>query len=118
MPNQHAPFILDEHGDMQVFASDGALLNYVEDVDVLNEEYEVWDSLGQPLRIDVDLNILVIDNRKRSSSLTTALLGYLSRMHKEGWVSSAPDTNAPLADLVDLVERFQARPRRRWWQRP
>jgi len=60
---RRAPFFLDEHGDLELFTTEVALLDYVEEGDVLSGEYEVWDSLGQPFRIDLTLNSLVMDSR-------------------------------------------------------
>ena len=48
------PIIVDEHGDLMVFASESELSDYLEPIDVRNGEYIAYDSKGEQLTLLVE----------------------------------------------------------------
>jgi len=40
------PIVIDEHGDIDIFPSVEAAARYIEPIDVLNNEFVAYDSLG------------------------------------------------------------------------
>ncbi len=48
------PIIVDEHGDLMVFASESELSDYLEPIDVKNGEYTAYDSKGEQLALLIE----------------------------------------------------------------
>lgn len=48
------PIIVDEHGDLMVFASASEVSDYLEAIDVKNDKYTAYDSKGMQLELLVE----------------------------------------------------------------
>lgn len=48
------PIIIDEHGDLEFFRSAADAERYLEPIDVENEEYAAYDSVGRRLTLTVE----------------------------------------------------------------
>jgi len=97
-----SPIIVYEHGDMMIFESAVLAENYIEAVDVGNNEYIVYDSQGTLLNIGIDSQtsqVIITDNAtniKQPEQLQEILIDYLNIMKVDTyWIQ-----NATLYDLV------------------
>ncbi|WP_239335446.1 hypothetical protein [Frankia sp. CiP3] len=100
------PFILNEHGDVEVFDSEVELLSYVESIDILNKEYEVWDSSGRKFGLRADLKMLT-DGPLQELELEALLRRYARYLYGNGYVSHEPLSKASIKDLIDFICHFQ-----------
>ncbi|WP_165485394.1 hypothetical protein [Protofrankia symbiont of Coriaria ruscifolia] len=106
MVERQPPFILNEHGDVEVFDSEAELLSYVESIDILNEEYEVWDGDGRKLGLRADPKMLT-DGPLQKSELEALLRQHVRYLYSNGYVSFEPSNKASIQDLIGIIHRFQ-----------
>ena len=52
------PIICIEHGDVELFVSKESAENYLEPIDVINNEYECFDADGNLLDVDVESTVI------------------------------------------------------------
>lgn len=83
------PIFIENNGDITVFASLQAAENWVEPIDVRNNEYEAFDSEGRRLRLEV---------QKRE--------GFLKVGHEYVQVTEVESEPAHAADLRERLQTF------------
>lgn len=108
------PIVVDEHGDLMLFASETELSDYLEPIDVRNEEYLAYDSEGFriPLLIEVDQvkvglfgrklereKVVLSDQRGEAveSELKEKIIRYLRA------ISVEVPVDADLSELLELL---------------
>ncbi len=106
MVERQPPFILNEHGDVEVFDSEVELLSYVESIDILNKEYEVWDSTGRKFGLRADPKMLT-DGPLQEHELEELLRRYVRYLYSNGYVSSEPSSKESIQGLIDFICHFQ-----------
>lgn len=101
------PIILHEHGDVSVFASVKDCEEYVEPIDVLNDEYDFFDAVGQKLIAIVnheEVQLTPLQPPQYAEDTVASILRrYLSQVDPS---ESHRFRDAPLALLVECLEKF------------
>ena len=101
------PILIDEHGDISLYASIERAAGHVEAIDVLNGEYEFFDAGGRRLlaTVDRDRVRLAIDPSKPAEPevLESRLRAYFARLPAgTGGYSTAAEAAQTLVELVEL----------------
>jgi hypothetical protein len=112
------PIIVCENGDVTVYDDVESAALSMEAVDVLNEEYEVFDGSGLLLTVDADgldarvrISALSGHGHRDPNRLQSIIRHFMLRVGAERFGSSEEDLGrAGLASLVEILWRsFQAR---------
>ena len=107
------PIIIDEHGDISVFMSIAEASDYIEPIDVRNNEYLAYDSEGRCLELSIESEIIKgIFNRSinqekvqiTASSVTDSCnLSIKIRLFLEA-IGNSVSTKATLPELVKMLK--------------
>ena len=104
------PFVLDNHGDLETYASLDKVLFDLEAIDVNNNEYRLYDATGRELQLDVrreglrEDQIVVADvPPKADKELYQHLIRYLAQ------VKLMREPDLPQRELIELLSKFQNR---------
>lgn len=81
------PIIVNEHGDLMLFYSEDSMSDYLEPIDVKNDEYEVYDSEGNQYK-------LIVESSESNSKFIGRSVSELVRLGEKK--SSDPDKLALL----------------------
>lgn len=91
---------------MQIFASETELLDYIEPIDILNEEYSIWDSSGQRLLLSVDPKG-VGNGPIQESSLEAVLRRYAYYLYENKYIADELSDDLSIKQLIDIIQDFQ-----------
>ena len=114
MKTPRPPIFIDEHGDIRAFGSVAEAAADLEAIDVLNGEYEAFDSNGQPLvlraerwsdPVSITMNA---EDLPRPDELARRLRSYVERVGPDRVGLVGPVEAAPLRRLVLAVADFHA----------
>ena len=119
----HFPVFLrevnDPGGEMTLFRSHLDMEDYLEAIDVENEEFEAWDVNGERLRLEV---VKKSDHWLKIERTGIAdMSGLRSAVHKYAQTSGVPASELDTLSPVEAVERIDQheesrRRKRRWYQ--
>jgi hypothetical protein len=102
------PIILDENGDVQAFSSIESVTRYVEVVDVLNDEFSFYDSIGRVLKAQVLKGKVHLVPTSVLESDSVALRSRIIRVLSLLGVSEETSARASFSELARLLlERSQ-----------
>ncbi len=116
-----APIIVSENGSLSLFKTVQDAENYLEPIDIINQEYEIFDSDGKVLRqrvaermvkcffglytVNVDGVYLDDSDEKNPEKLKELLQEYLERSRKFDAVNANFD-DLDLASLIEITLRY------------
>ena len=99
------PIVVNENGDITIFATIEAAVRYLEPVDVRNHEYVAYDSAGFMLRLFPSEPVVTVagytSEEPRASELERALRSFVARASGK----SVPVQIKTLPDLVAFCVR-------------
>lgn len=106
------PIIIDENGDIELYASLREAALALEAIDVLNEEYEAFDRTGQILRLtaaSIDAPVVISSDLSAGPApgqLKERLRGLAERLGPEKLGCEKVPAAMSLDDLVNVLARF------------
>lgn len=108
------PVVCDENGDIEVHADEADACGSVEAIDVVNGEFEFFDSRGYPLMAEVSGYDVTRWRRiegaqAQASLLSDRLRSYILQVGAERFELADIDT-ADLSTLIEAVSLFQRTP--------
>lgn len=95
------PIIIDEHGDISFFKSIEDAVQYIEPIDVLNNEYIAYDSLGFLLDLIPTKPKVTISGYASQSSASEQLFSTLKIFTAH---TNVQPTSAEVASLENLIQ--------------
>ena len=111
-----SPVFIDDHGDVSVFRSVSDATTWIEAIDVQNEEYRGYDSLGRSLNLSTDGFSVRISLAERAPSHAESLLTVLRSFLHAISDPVADDSSYQLPQLVSHFTRYAQQPPRSLWQ--
>jgi hypothetical protein len=104
-------YILNEHGDVNIFKSEKDMIDYVEPIDVENEEYEVFDSEGLKYRLytksfknDGSVKIFLSSTGKYDKGkLKNILLDFLTKIDRSFKTKRSLELDDLINKTIDLI---------------
>lgn len=100
------PLFVVEHGDVLIFSSKEIAEKYIEPIDVLNEEYEVYDAQGNIFALSLNNNrrlksrvIIGGTGKKNQAALCNHLISFLNNTDQ----SEETYNNYSLRELVKIA---------------
>jgi len=97
------PVIVDEHGDVEAYASAVAAIAAIEAVDVLNNEYSFYDSTGRVLDALVQKGKVNLIPTDKSEPDSVVLRSRIARVLSLLGVSQETSMRASFSELCDLL---------------
>lgn len=94
-----APIVLDENGDVSLFATVEEAARYMEPIDVRNNEYVAYDSEGYRLKLVPGAINVMITGRTESKPSPEAL----NRLLNAYWERAAQDKPPKTGSLEQLI---------------
>ena len=110
------PVFINEHGDLSVFRSVSDATAWIEAIDVQNEEYCGYDSLGRSLNLSTDGFSVRISLAERVPTHVESLLAILHSFLHALSDPVAEDSSYQLPELVSHFTRYTQQPPRSLWQ--
>jgi hypothetical protein len=97
------PVLFDENGDVQAFSSVEELAGYIEAVDVLNDEYDFYDSTGRVLEARVRKGKVHLTPTARSASGSDVLRRRMIRVLASLGVSEEDVADLSFTEMSHLL---------------
>jgi hypothetical protein len=102
-----APIVIDEHGDVSFYPDVALAARALEPIDVLNNEYVAYDSLGYTLQLVPGNQRVTIAGRASETSKPEALNSALRSFYERASGQSVPSSVESLQELLALcIKRF------------
>lgn len=102
-----APIVIDEHGDVSFFADAAVAARALEPIDVRNNEYVAYDSLGYTLQLVPGLQRVTISGRTSVAPKPEVLNSILRSFYERAVGEPVPSSVESLQQLLELcIKRF------------
>lgn len=102
-----APIVIDEHGDVSFYPDVALAARALEPIDVLNNEYVAYDSLGYTLQLVPGNQRVTIAGRASETPKPEALNSALRSFYERASGQSVPSSVESLQELLALcIKRF------------
>jgi hypothetical protein len=109
MTEMVAPIVIDEHGDIQIYQTVAIACRSLEAIDVLNDEFEAFDSNGRALVLLAQENrvslALPADSHPNPAELERRLRRYINAIGADRMGVANLD-RAPLAVMLQALISF------------